>query len=203
MHNIYLEKRDFTVVAQNDRYGQILDKTEAGRIYIGGLYISTSSELLYGYNFNPGILEIGRDRNITDTFKIRLKAPYIFQYTFDNFIDQVYNDLKSGAKDFDYMDKYNLPQNLVIKIKDEFANKQVISTQADKQILEDNNIKVKNPIVVPKVIRNLIWEQPVSSKTSAIKPKSTLDLLREFLEDEQDNLSKRQVEKLNYIINRK
>lgn len=38
---------------------------------------------------------------------------------------------------------------------------------------------------------------------SAIKPKSTLDLLREFLEDELSNLSKRQVEKLNYIINRK
>ena len=38
---------------------------------------------------------------------------------------------------------------------------------------------------------------------SAIKSKSTLDLLREFLEDELNNLSKRQVEKLNYIINRK
>ena len=81
-------------------------------------------------------------------------------------------------------------------------NKQVISTQADKQILEDNNIKVKNPIVVPKVIRNIIWEQPVSSKT-AIKQKSTIDLLKEFIEDESTNLSKRQIEKLNYIINRK
>lgn len=203
MHNIYLEKRDFTVIAQNDRYGQILDKSEAGRIYIGGLYISTSSELLYGYNFNPGILEIGRDRNITDTFQIRFKAPYVFQYTFDSFINQVYEDLKSGAKDFDYIDKYNLPEKMKIKIKDEFADKQVISSQSDKQVLEDNNIKVKNPIVVHKVIRNLIWEQPVSSKASAIKPKSTLDLLREFLEDELSNLSKRQVEKLNYIINRK
>ena len=90
-----------------------------------------------------------------------------------------------------------------IKIKDEFAHKQVISTQADKQILEDNNIKVKNPIVVHKVIRNLIWEQPMPDKLTAIKPKSTLDLLREFLEDELNHLSKRQVEKLNYIINRK
>ena len=116
---------------------------------------------------------------------------------------QLYEDLKSGAKDFDYIEKYNLPDNLKIKIKDEFANKQVISTQADKQVLEDNNIKVKNPIVVHKVIRNLIWEQPVSSKASAIKPKSTLDLLREFIKEEQSNLSKRQVDRLNYIINRK
>ena len=127
----------------------------------------------------------------------------MFQYTFDNFIDQMYEDLKSGAKDFDYIDKYNLPEKMKIKIKDEFANKQVISTQDDKQILEDNNIKVKNPIVVPKVIRNLIWEQPMPDKLTAIKPKSTLDLLREFLEDELPYLSKRQIEKLNYIINRK
>ena len=35
------------------------------------------------------------------------------------------------------------------------------------------------------------------------KPKSTLDLLREFVKDELSNLSKRQVERLNYIINRK
>lgn len=127
----------------------------------------------------------------------------MFQYTFDNFIDQVYEDLKSGAKDFDYIEKYNLPDNLKIKIKDEFADKQVISSQSDKQVLEDNNIKVKNPIVVHKVIRNLIWEQPMPDKITAIKPKSTLDLLREFVKEEQDNLSERQLERLNYIINRK
>ena len=40
-------------------------------------------------------------------------------------------------------------------------------------------------------------------KITKIKPKSTLDLLREFLEEEQDNLSERQIERLNYIINRK
>ena len=203
MNNIYIEKRDFTVIAENNHYGQILDKSEAGRIYIGGLYISTSSELIYGYNFNPGILEIGRDRNITDTFQIRFKAPYIFQKTSDNFIDQVYEDLKSGAKDFDYMEKYHLPEKLKIKIKDEFANKQVISSQSDKQILEDNKIKVKNPIIVHKVIKNLIWDYPTSSSSNSIKPKSTLDLLKEFIEDEGNNLTKRQLEKLNYIINRK
>lgn len=40
-------------------------------------------------------------------------------------------------------------------------------------------------------------------KITAIKPKSTLDLLREFVKEEQDNLSERQIERLNYIINRK
>lgn len=153
-----LKKRDFTIIAQNRRYGQILDKTEAGRIYIGGLYLSTSSELLYGYNFNPGVLEIGRDRNITDTFQIRFKAPYMFQHTFDSFIDQVYNlALRIWLyRQMQYSEKMKIKLKIV-------ANKQVISTQDDKQILEDNNIKVKKPYCSTKS-----YQKPYLGTTSII-----------------------------------
>lgn len=53
-------------------YGSILlDNRHKGRIYCGGLYVSTLSNLKYGYDFIPKHLKLDRDRRAVESFDIQ------------------------------------------------------------------------------------------------------------------------------------
>lgn len=50
---------------------QILDDPrEAGRIYVGGLYVSTATRFRHGYAFRPGQVKLDRDRGMIDGFDL-------------------------------------------------------------------------------------------------------------------------------------
>lgn len=52
--------------------GRILTSERfASRIYVGGLYVTTSRNLIYGYDFNPDVLRLERDRSLVDGFDLQ------------------------------------------------------------------------------------------------------------------------------------
>lgn len=54
------------------RYGKVLlDESEKGRVYSNGLYVCTEPSLSYGYDLHSSEIPLGRDRNLTDSFKLR------------------------------------------------------------------------------------------------------------------------------------
>lgn len=71
--NLYLQN-SYEYMAVNN--GQLLfDKKNQGKIFIGGLYICDyHNKTLHGYNFNPGVLPIGRDRRVVDGFDATWQA---------------------------------------------------------------------------------------------------------------------------------
>lgn len=202
LSHIHLKEREYDVVAEHSGYGQVLDHdSEAGRIYIGGLYITTTDQLHYGYNFNPGILSVGRDRNITDTFNIRYYAgKYLFRNTKSDYIEEVFEGIEKNLDDFEYVDKQSIPSGVTELAKTKYANKQVISKESDKQTLTEHGINVSNPVVVHSAIKEVIWTQGVGKPV--IKCKSAKELLGEFLQIEKANLTADQYDKLNHIYSR-
>jgi len=203
---VSLSHRVYKVISNNS-VGQLLDSaTESGRIYVGGLYITTAKQLFYGYNFKPGMLEIGRDRNITDTFNIKYKAAMngLFKNIVPEYIDEFLTNLENKIEDLEYIDSYLIPELAKTKIKKKYADKQVISNEADKQTLTDNGIKVSSPIIVHKAVKSIMWQDGYNqSGNKQIKQKSLKDLLGEFLESEKDNLSTEHYNKLNSLLQRK
>ena len=50
----------------------LLDEAEKNNIYVNGLYISCSTGLQYGYNFQPKYLKLERDRKSCDSFNAKM-----------------------------------------------------------------------------------------------------------------------------------
>ena len=46
------------------------DENEAGRIYVGGLYVTTAQGYQCGYSFPPGTIKLDRDRGMVDGFDL-------------------------------------------------------------------------------------------------------------------------------------
>lgn len=206
-HNILSEvsltNRPHTVVSQHSNYGQVLaSDTEKGRIYIGGLYITTDKDLFYGYNFNPGILSIGRDRNITNTFDIAWYAGYyMFINLLPEYLPEFMTNITNKITDLNYLQTYSIPESAKTQIKADYLDKQVISNESDKQTLTDNGIKLNSPVVVPSIIKDIVWNEGFTGSTKIVR-KSVKDLLGEFLESEKSSLSDDHYDKLKAVFNR-
>ena len=206
LSEVSLNHQPYKVIAKHNSYGEVLDPdiTGKGKIFIGGLYISTSEELEYSYNFNPGILKIGRDRNITDTFDIKYYAGNnIFTNISNEYIEDFMKHLHNKIPDLEYISKHSLPNLAKQVIEEQYKDLVVISCETDKQVLTDNGISSKSAIVVPTVIKDFIWNQGLSATSNTpIKRKSVKDLLEEFLERHQEALTTEQYEELSNIAKR-
>src|ERR1700733_1527645 len=56
---------------QSEWYDTILeDENQKGRIYVGGLYVSTVERYACGYAFRPGVVKLDRDRGMVDGFDL-------------------------------------------------------------------------------------------------------------------------------------
>jgi hypothetical protein len=56
---------------QEEFFDTILeDEKEKGRIYVGGLYVSTAKRYACGYAFRPGVIKLDRDRGMVDGFDL-------------------------------------------------------------------------------------------------------------------------------------
>lgn len=206
LSKVYLKNRNPIVISSDAHYGDVLSTIEEkGNIYIGGLFIANSSKLYYGYNFKPGIITVGRDRNIIDTYTIKYHAgTSLFKNIKEEYIDEFMFNLEAKIEDFEYMDKYSIPARVKDLLKEKYKDKTVISCESDKQILKDHGIKTASAIIVPSAVKELLWSNFSSEGvTTPIKRKSMKDLLEEFLDQEKDNLTIEQYEKLENISQRK
>ena len=56
---------------QTESFDTVLeDEKEKGRIYVGGLYVSTVKRYVCGYAFRPGVIKLDRDRGMVDGFDL-------------------------------------------------------------------------------------------------------------------------------------
>lgn len=65
--NLYLQ--DSVDLEVKTDYGEILGRAYAGSVFINGLYVCNYSTHTFGYNFKPGLLELGRDRKLVSSFE--------------------------------------------------------------------------------------------------------------------------------------
>lgn len=54
------------------KYGRILlDEKFAGKIYVKGLYVCAKSQVTYGYDLEPSLISLDRDRGLIDSFNLQ------------------------------------------------------------------------------------------------------------------------------------
>lgn len=94
-------------------YGNILfEESEKGRVYVNGLFVTILEDLKYGYDVKARYIEIGRDRNLIDTFRITKYTTLMWMEIQDDFKDEILELAHSEALDFSYDVSYvSIPEN--------------------------------------------------------------------------------------------
>ena len=88
-------------------YGNILfEESEKGRVYVNGLFVTTLEDLRYGYDIKARYIEIGRDRNLIDSYKITKYTTLMWMEIQDDFKDEIFELAYSEALDFSYDTEY-------------------------------------------------------------------------------------------------
>ena len=94
-------------------YGNILfEESEKGRVYVNGLFVTILEDLKYGYDIKARYIEIGRDRNLIDSYKITKYTTLMWMEIQDDFKDEILELAHSEALDFSYDVSYvSIPEN--------------------------------------------------------------------------------------------
>ena len=94
-------------------YGNILfEESEKGRVYVNGLFVTILEDLKYGYDIKARYIEIGRDRNLIDSYKITKYTTLMWMEIQDDFKDEIFELAYSEALDFSYDVSYvSIPES--------------------------------------------------------------------------------------------
>jgi hypothetical protein len=90
---------------QSEFFDTILeDEKEKGRIYVGGLYVSTAKRFQCGYAFRPGVVKLDRDRGMVDGFDLAWQTSKL--WTSRGHSIRVSELLEAEAPDVEYVENH-------------------------------------------------------------------------------------------------
>lgn len=70
MKNLWLQ--DDLGETLDSQYGKVLlDERYAGKVFVKGLYVCSKSQLVYGYDLVPSLINLDRDRGLVDSFNLQ------------------------------------------------------------------------------------------------------------------------------------
>jgi len=80
------------------------DDAEIGRIYVGGLYVTTAKNFKHGYSFTPGTISLDRDRGMIRDFDLAYETSKL--WTAQGHSARLSELLESEAPDVEYVDSH-------------------------------------------------------------------------------------------------
>lgn len=88
--NLWLQD-DLGEVIESKGYGRVLkDDKYAGKVFVKGLYVCKKEHLVYGYDLEPHLIELDRDRGLVDSFNLQYRLGNLIIHTKDmNFIKEI------------------------------------------------------------------------------------------------------------------
>lgn len=121
---LFLNKTSKEEVVYNSGGDLLLDKSQAGKIYVKGIFVQQVPLLVYGYNFNDA--DVDRDRKMISSYDMEYKTKKIWCESvgrrpnlFENF-HQLVEDGKDDVRNFDSWTASTLPVEVVDRAAKEF-----------------------------------------------------------------------------------
>jgi hypothetical protein len=145
--------------------GRVLEN-KRGQLFVGGLYVSDTN-LAYGYDFNPDVLALNRDRKTVDSWDLTMATAKLWIGTHDH--DKVAEMIHSSVEDVSkvqYQDKSEeLLEACLGRFKEFHKGKFVVSCQADKDEYELRGVDPSSIVVLNDNFSSLVrraddYEEP-------------------------------------------
>ena len=168
------------VDSEETPYGDILFSDQhKGKFFVNGLYVTTNNEFSNGYNIKPEFMEIGRDRNLVDSYNLRNMTRRMWVFSQDNkrkldlikdeasdvyeigYTPPTYSSLVKSETEL-YTKLNALAEAAYLQFKEEYGEKATpVSTES-----ENREIRIKykglRPIVVNSTTKSLINNKSVT-----------------------------------------
>lgn len=176
--------------------GRILfDEEFKGQIYVNGLYVCSKSFLEMGYDFNPELIKLDRDRGLIDSFDLQFAIGRLLVATEDNdFIFSVKN-----TNDARYVSIYldNMNSSLYEKCYLEFIDKNGEDAVPYKDMDDFNYAKKQNQnaVYVSDSDYSLITRAP-SYSTREIKSVDYDELFEDWCNRVRTKLSETEMKEI-------
>lgn len=174
-------KRSYIPNAVNDA---LVDVGSPGKIYVGGLFVFRNARLCHSYNFSPGRLTLGRDRNVVSDFDLTWQTSSLWgrlSFSNANVLEDVYKMLKEDASDVQYISSFVSSDRIFALYEKEFGRSVPVSYEADRVTLVENAPSV----YVPPTLRNVVmasshYSERIASM-SLVKVKSPHEILVDWM----------------------
>lgn len=146
----------------------LLDTKYKGKIFVNGLFVSINDKFEFGYDIKPKYLDIGRDRNLTNSCNIQFQTSYMWsEYPNDERLKTL---IKNESFDICYLnnfyESYTNLNELSNNIYEDYLEENIEDIKEDKNVVfvssqkeyanaskEYSNIV---PIIVPSKIKEII-----------------------------------------------
>ena len=171
---------------------------QVGRIYVGGLYVTTVKDFKCGYSFKAGEISLDRDRGMVSGFDLAYKTSQMWTERGGARSAQL---LKEEARDVAYVESHAAaasPISLsVLSSFHGFYGTQVVPVSSQEEIERATAAGVKWALV-PEPVKNLLrlvksWFIPTT--------KSPAELLRDFKKKYQWRMQNDMAHDLDEILN--
>lgn len=110
--NLHLQDLDDKYVIQAGNSRVLTDDAHAGRLYVGGLYVTTSKYAKLGYDFEPTLIKLDRDRSFIDGLDLQFICGKVLCATNNLDVVRKYKDTWDGQYIRWYLNKGVLGEGL-------------------------------------------------------------------------------------------
>jgi len=183
--------------------GRILSEDYAGKIFVGGLYVC-EIPLRHGYDFDPEVLKLDRDRRMVSSFDVHWLTCQMWKQTEE--YDYILSLIKEDAPDVKYLDSfvYSAKQGLADKAAEAFLDEHgpeavpVVDNYDLGKAKDEGHDKV---IIVPKVTVQLLQQSKIWTRPAPkVIKKTPREELLDFRIDFADQMSELMLLQLDLII---
>ena len=206
--NLHLHEYKSVAVGE---YGEILlDESEAGRVYVEGLYVCESKGFKYGYNLKASRINLDRDRKLVDSFHLEWETSGMwvklssenaeYKESFAQLVSEHTRDVSKSANNdcftFTAAEAYEA-------VYEKFIRENGSNAVPVTDNLEYEEVKRSSgyrPVIVSEDIATMIHKSKtyVEPVEIAVKPVSVK--LSEWLEGVKDRLSDDEIDDLETLI---
>lgn len=200
-YNCWVDPR---LTLADTEYGRILHKNEAGKVYVGGLFVCVIEGMKYGYDLKPTAVSLDRDRRMVREFDLQWLTSQMWLQVEDKGLTAEL--VKEGAKDVQYLDSFwRADTSLADEVAEQFVSEHgrdavPVVDQQDVELAKHQGHT--NIVVVPRsmagLIRNSTYYTPPPAKL-AETPEEQLKLFfvqyRPCMSHEMETAFKRLIER--------
>lgn len=95
--NLWLQDIDLSDQVVSEGYGRVLlDKKYSGKVFVRGLYVCTKPYMTYGFDLEPHLVNLDRDRGLVDSFNLQYSLGKLIVHTEDSTLIKSIKDTWEG-----------------------------------------------------------------------------------------------------------
>lgn len=132
------------------------DENQKGRIYVGGLYVTTIEEFRYGYHFAPSTIQLDRDRGMLNSYNLAWQTSQLWAQRPED--PTLVHLIMDRVQDVYYIDQTSYEQKLADSLAFEFrrSHGETAIPVMNQNQLEEVQAAGRKAVMVPESMRRIL-----------------------------------------------